>query len=484
MARHLDPVEAHSAKAEGTASPHAAAGVSLGFERRLWRALDHLRGRMEVPDQRRLILGLLFLAGLDPDQSPLEIPPDARWPALVQLADDDLATGLDVALAALAGVNPTLDGALPSTLGAARLAPPRLRQLVDFFEGERARLHADRDVLGRAYEYLLERFAGGSGRGEFYTPPSVVRLLVALLGDAPKSIYDPCCGSGGMFVEALRHRGSADAVWICGQESNPETRAIARMNLALRGIVADLGPSAADTLAHDQHPDARVDAVLANPPFNLGSWRGEATREDPRWARGFAPDSNANYAWLQHIVAHLLPSGTGAVVLANGALTTRRAEEAQIRARMLDDGLVEAVVTLPDLLFYATPIPACVWVLRGPGHGTDQRVLLVDGRALGALKTRSQRVLQPDDIRRVHDVLRAFRGGGAPVEPGFCTVVSRAQLAARDDLLTPGLHIPIATPSQGPAGGLDADIAAYQAAAERSRLAASAVADAIAALRP
>ncbi len=383
-------------------SEAAPRSVRLGFEHHLWQALDLLRGRLSIPAQRRRVLGLLFLAGRPPAPGGRPLPAAAVWSALSAGPAAALPARLDAALAALRAHAPGALSALPDSLGAGALPAARLAQLVAAVDALRPLLLADegQDLLGRCYEFFLERFAEGASRGEFYTPPSVAALLVQLVGPVGATIYDPCCGSGGLLIQALAAGTAPAAPQAFGQESNPETRAIAAMGFFARGIAAELGPRAADTLAADLHAGRRFATVLANPPFNLRRWRDGVDPADPRWALGLAPASNANLAWVQHILAHLAPGGRGAVVLANGAMSSQLRAERALRSALLDAGAVEAVVSLPELLFYATPIPACVWLLRPPQDDPGS-VLFLHAEGLGEPDGRAHRLLPAPVIARL-----------------------------------------------------------------------------------
>jgi len=298
------------------------------------------------------------------------------------------------------------------------------------------RFEGGRDALGRAYEVLLGRFARAEGRrgGQFYTPRCVVRLLAALVGPvAGRRVYDPCCGSGGMFVH-----GAAGAAEIFGQESNPGTWRLARQNLALRGVNADLGSGPADSFLDDRHPGRLADVVLANPPFHQSDWGADRLRDDPRWRYGVPPAGNGNFAWVQHILAHLAPGGTAAIVLSNSSLSATKAGEGAIRRGLGEAGWVDAVVALPPQLFHATPIPACVWLLCDARPDTT---LFVDARSLGRRADRTHRELPPEAVDRVAAVVRTYRAGSAVDEPGFAAVRTREDLAAHRWAFTPARHV-------------------------------------------
>lgn len=480
--------------------PRAKATQSLGIEATLWDAANKMRGSMDASEYKHVALGLIFLKYVsdafrhrhealerslsdpeDPDymedsidrETILEsrdeylsegifwVPQEARWdgPSGIQSSAKqiDIGARIDIAMDAIERENPSLRGVLPKNYARAELDPVRLGGLVDIIGGIGLGESTDReqDLLGRVYEYFLGQFASseGKGGGEFYTPRSVVRLLVEMLEPFAGRVYDPACGSGGMFVQAedfvLAHGGKRDNISVYGQESNAVTWRIAKMNLALRGIEANLGPEWADTFHDDKHPDLRADFVLANPPFNISDWGGDRLREDPRWTYGIPPASNANYAWLQHIASKLSPTGVAGVVLANGSMSTQTGGEAEIRAGLLDAGLVDCMVSLPTQLFYSTGIPVCLWILsRGRSSGGSHRaradeVLMIDARAAGEMVSRVHRELTQADMKRIAGTYHAWRetDGGYVDVPGFCRAVSRQEIALHENLLTPSRYV-------------------------------------------
>ncbi len=436
-------------------SEHADHTATLGFEDRLWAASDLLRGSVDPAVYKHVVLGLLFLraasdAPIDPDpelfDGGVRVPDEARWSTVrSRAASGTPHAALAAAVAALEQANPALADAVPRDIGAG-LDHRTLAALVELVSdlGVGGLEHRATDHLGRVYEYFVGRFASAEGRrgGEFYTPACVVRLLVELLQPDRGTVYDPCCGSGGMFAQSLRFvdaHGGADHRFF-GQESNPNTWRMARMNLAVRRVSADLGPRPADTLRHDLHPGLRADFVLANPPFNVSGWGAEALADDPRWAFGLPPPGNGNLAWVQHIVHHLAPGGRAGIVLANGSSSSRGAEGA-VRRALVEADLVDAIVALPTQLFYATQIPATVWLLARDRPRRGQ-VLMVDARSLGRMEGRVHRVLDPEDIARIAAIATSWRAGeGYADAPGLCRSVALADLAAHDHVLTPGRFV-------------------------------------------
>jgi type I restriction enzyme M protein len=426
------------------------------LEDRLWASADVLRNNLDPAEYKHLVLGLLVLRSVDtrPDWHGTN---GGAWAAIVaQTNAPDLAVTLDSAIVALGLRVPDLSSALSPRFVQAGLPAPALASLVHLINTIPLQSGKERevDLLGRVYEYFLGRFASSEGRGggEYYTPASVVQLLVDLLEPYGGVVYDPCCGSGGMFVQSVQfvqaHGGVPQAV--LGQESNTTTWRMAKMNLLLRGIEADLGPGPADTLAHDVHPALKADFVLANPPFNVSRWvRNEA---DPRWVYGLPPATNANFAWLQHILYHLAPGGLAAVVLANGSLTTQTGGEGAIRARLVQAGVVAAVIALPDQLFYSTPIPACVWILAKDRADVAGRTLMIDARQLGRREDRTHRVLDPNDRAAIVAAWREHRNGNPVHLPGFAQTVAAGDVDAGS--LAPGGYV--GPPPAAPTSALQA----------------------------
>ena len=474
--------------------------ASLGFEDKLWAAADVLRNNMDPAEYKHVVLGLIFLKYIsdafeerqdqlirsvsDPDADDyiadqqeredelahlLEdrdeylaehvfwVPHQARWSYLQgQAKQPTIGKLLDDAMDAIEADNATLKGALPKVFALPALDKHKLGELIDLISGIGlgTKAHRDKDTLGRVYEYFLSRFASAEGRGggEFYTPSSVVRVLVEMLEPYQGRVYDPCCGSGGMFVQSVKfidaHGGRRDAVTVYGQESNRTTWRMARMNMAIRGIEAKLGKQHADTFHRDLHPDLRADFVLANPPFNISNWGGERLTEDVRWRYGTPPAGNANFAWLQHIVHHLSPSGTAGVVLANGSMSSQQSGEGEIRRKLVESDLVDCMVAMPGQLFYATQIPVCLWFLaRDKGNGKFRsrkgEVLFIDARKLGRMETRVHRVLDAEDIERIAGTYQAWRNVGGSYEdvPGFCKAATVEEIASHDFVLTPGRYV-------------------------------------------
>ncbi len=429
-----------------------------GFEDTLWEAADKLRNNLDAAEYKHVVLGLVFLKYIS--DSFEEVPPPARWEALSHHArQPDIGKRVDAAMEAIERHHPGLRGALPRDYARPTLEPRRLGELVELVGslGLGDRESRSRDILGRVYEYFLAKFASAEGKngGQFYTPKSVVKLLVQMLAPYQGRVYDPCCGTGGMFVQSERfleeHGGKKGDISIYGQESNPTTWRLARMNLAIRGIEHDLGPGPADSLHEDLHPDLKADFILTNPPFNVSDWGGERLREDARWRYGVPPVGNANFAWVQHFLHHLSPRGVAGVVLANGSMSSTQSGEGEIRKALIEADLVDCMVALPGQLFYATQIPACVWFLardrsqQGPRRARAGEVLFIEARGLGQRVDRTHRELTEEDIQRVASTYHAWRGdqgAGRFMEvPGFCRAVRREEIAAQGYTLVPARYV-------------------------------------------
>jgi type I restriction enzyme M protein len=390
------------------------------------------------------------------------VPPEARWGFLRERAKQpEIGKLIDNAMDQIEIDNPSLRGVLPKTYARPSLDARRLGELVDLISGIGLGTaeHREKDVLGRVYEYFLGRFASseGKGGGEFYTPRSVVRLLVEMIEPYSGRVYDPCCGSGGMFVQAERfveaHGGRRNDIAVYGQELNDTTWRLAKMNLAIRGIEADLGPRWGDSFHEGLHPDLKADYILANPPFNISDWGGEQLRDDVRWKYGVPPASNANFAWLQHMVSHLSPRGVAGVVLANGSLSSHQSGEGNIRRRLVEADLVDCIVALPGQLFYTTQIPASLWFLSRDKNPSGVRswrkrsgeTLFINARKLGTMVSRVHRELDNEDIARIASTYHAWRGepdAGQYVDvPGFCASATIEQIAEHHHVLTPSRYV-------------------------------------------
>lgn len=473
-------------------------GAGLALEATLWAAAEKLRSRLDAAAYKHVVLGLLFLKHLSDRFEEVHealqragrprrpaayrelgaswIPQAARWNALRAAADaPDLGARVDAAMAAIERHNPKLRGVLPQ--GYARLAlGPRLGELLDLVSGigMGGGEGRSRDILGRVYEYFLAQFAAAEGRrgGEFYTPRCLVRLLVEMLAPRRGSIFDPCCGSGGMFVQSERfleaRGGRAGALRFHGQELNPTTWRLCRMNLALRGVPGELGGAPGDSLHDDKHPDLEADYVLANPPFNDSDWGGERLQDDPRWQFGVPPPRNANFAWIQHFIHHLGPRGQAAFIMANGSMSSINAGEGEIRRRIVEADLVDCIVALPPQLFYATQIPVCIWILaRGKRDRRfrDRRgeTLFIDARGFGTATSRVQAELREDEIERLAALYQAYRGDPGAARyadvPGLCRAATLEDIRRHRFALVPGRYVGVA---RSPAPAWDRDELAHR----------------------
>lgn len=459
-------------------------GGNLGFEADLFKAADKLRGNMEPSDYKHVALGLIFLkyisdafeakhkallaedaqAAEDKDEYLADnvfwVPKEARWSNLQANAKlPIIGTLIDDAMRAIEKDNESLKSVLPKDYARPALNKVMLGELIDLISGIALNEEGDRskDILGRVYEYFLGQFAGAEGKrgGEFYTPRSVVRVLVEMLEPYTGRVYDPCCGSGGMFVQSEKfvqeHGGRIGDIAIYGQESNYTTWRLAKMNLAVRGIDSDIRWNNEGSFHKDELRDLKADYILANPPFNISDWGGDRLREDVRWKFGAPPVGNANYAWLQHIYHHLAPNGTAGVVLANGSMSSSQSGEGEIRRDMLEKDIVDCMVALPGQLFYSTQIPACLWFLarnKSPGNGWRDRrgeVLFINAHKMGGLVDRTRRELSDEDIRKISDTYRSWRGepGTKKYEDiaGFCKSVNIASIRSHGHVLTPGRYV-------------------------------------------
>lgn len=460
-------------------------GANLGFEQTLWLTADKLRNNMDAAEYKHVVLGLIFLKYIsdafaeryaqlqleldqgadpeDPDEYRAEnvfwVPKEARWFYLQNNAKQpEIGKLLDSAMVAIERDNQSLKGVLPKDYARPALDKQRLGELIDLIGtiGLGDKENRSKDILGRVYEYFLSQFASAEGRkgGQFYTPRCIVGTLVAMLAPYKGRVYDPCCGSGGMFVQSekfIRERGGrVGDIAVYGQESNPTTWRLAQMNLAIRGIDANLGKMHADSFHNDLHKDLKANYILANPPFNSSDWGGNRLREDVRWKYGAPPVSNANFAWVQHFIHHLTPTGLTGFVLANGSMSSNQSGEGEIRKNIIEDDLVDCMVALPGQLFYSTQIPVCLWFLtrnKTNGRFRDRRrqILFIDARKLGKMVDRAHRELTDEDISRIARTYHAWRGDEDAEEyedvPGFCKSATVEEISENGYVLTPGRYV-------------------------------------------
>ena len=468
--------------------------MSADFKQTLWKAADKLRAQMDAAEYKHIVLGLIFLKYIsdtfvkqqnkiremvsDPSseyfisKDPADyaeeleerdyytqdnvfwVPQEARWEALRAMAKQpDIGSMIDNAMTAIENENNSLRGKLDKRFGRAQLGQGVLGELIDLISTIGfADKYDSSDLLGEVYEYFLGQFASAEGKkgGQFYTPSHVVKTLVAVLSPNSGRVYDPCCGSGGMFVQSEEfvkaHGGRVDDISIYGQESNPTTWRLAAMNLAIRGFSADLGKEPADTFGRDQFPDLKFDYIMANPPFNISDWGGEKYESDPRWTFGRPPVGNANYAWLQHMLWKLRPGGQAGVVLANGSMSSNTGGEGQIREAMVRGDVVEVMVALPGQLFLNTQIPVCLWFLTNDKtmKGRDRRgeTLFIDARKLGTMETRVLKVFTDEDIAKIQETVQSWKTGeGYEDVAGFCKSASLEEIEKNGFVLTPGRYV-------------------------------------------
>lgn len=449
--------------------------ANLGFEKQLWDAACVLWGHIPAAEYRQVIVGLIFLRYIDaafnrryqelvaegdgfeddPDAYMMDniffVPECARWATIAAAAHTpEIGKALDNAMRAIEDNNKTLKNVLPKIYSNPDLDKKVLGEVVDLFTNN---IHMDeteasQDLLGRTYEYCIAQFAAkeGKGGGEFYTPSCIVRTLVEVLKPFDNCrVYDPCCGSGGMFVQSakfLKAHGGTKGMSVYGQEANSDTWKMAKINMAVRGINADFGPYHADTFTNDLHPTLRADFILANPPFNYHPWHQEELTEDVRWKYGLPPSGNANFAWIQHMIHHLAPNGKIGLVLANGALSSQSGGEGEIRKKIIEDDLVEAIVAMPTNLFYSVTIPVSLWFISRNKKNKGKTVF-IDARKLGTMVDRIHRDLSDEDIARIADTVAAFQQGTLEDEKGFCAVATTQDIAAQDYILTPGRYVGI-----------------------------------------
>jgi type I restriction enzyme M protein len=458
--------------------------ANLGFEETLWLAADKMRNNMDPGEYKHVALGLIFLKyisdsfseqrkkivadpeyydGLDEDKDAYGqdgifwVPANARWGFLQANArKSEIGKLVDDAMILIEKDNPSLRGVLNKNYARPDLDKTRLGELIDLISniGLGDKESKSKDILGRIYEYFLGRFASaeGKGGGEFFTPKSIVDLLVNMIEPYKGRIYDPCCGSGGMFVQSEKfvtaHGGNVNDLSVYGQESNPTTWRLCKMNLAIRGIEGHLGEYHNDTFHHDLHKDLKADFILANPPFNISDWGGERLRDDARWQYGVPPVGNANYAWIEHMIYHLAPTGIAGFVLANGSLSSNTSGEGEIRKKLIEKSLVDCIVAMPPQLFYTTQIPVCLWFVARDCHNHKLRdrhdeILFIDARKMGTMVTRKNRELTDEDIKKISDTYHAWRTKEGKYEDikGYSKSAKIEEVEKNGFVLTPGRYV-------------------------------------------
>ncbi|WP_264737756.1 type I restriction-modification system subunit M [Cytobacillus firmus] len=453
--------------------------ATVGIEGALWKSVDKLRGSMDSGEYKHVVLGLIFLKyisnrfetkynellkegdGFEEDRDQyisdnvIWVPAEARWSFIKDNAKNaKIGQLIDDALISIEKENSTLMGVLDKRYASPEMDKRRLGELINLIS---TKLHqsVEKDLPSRVYEYFLGQFASteGKGGGEFYTPTSVVKILVEMIEPFQGRIYDPACGSGSMFIQSEKfveeHQGENENLSIYGQELNSTTWKLCRMNLAIRGLEGNLGSKHADTFHNDLHPTLKADYIFANPPFNISDWGGNKLKKDVRWKFGTPPEGNANYAWLQHIVYHLAPNGVAGIVLANGSLSSNTSNEGEIRRNLINADLVDCIVALPDKLFYSTAIPVCLWILsrnkkeHNIYRNRENEILFIDGRHLGTMVDRRHRELSNEDIKKISKAYHNWRnknGEFIDVE-GFCRAVNIESVRGNEYILNPGRYV-------------------------------------------
>ena len=450
--------------------------ANIGFEKQIWDAACVLWGHIPAAEYRKVIVGLIFLRyissafdkkyqelvaegdGFEDDKDAYTmdniffVPEKARWSKIAESAHlPEIGTVIDDAMRAIEDENKSLKDVLPKNYASPDLDKRVLGDVVDIFTNniDMSETGQDEDLFGRTYEYCIAMFAEKEGQkgGEFYTPSSVVKTLVEILKPFENCrVYDPACGSGGMFVQSAKfiqaHSGNRNNISVYGQEANADTWKMAKMNMAIRGIEADFGPHQADTFSNDLHKTLKADFILANPPFNYHPWGQERLTEDIRWKYGLPPTNNANYAWIQHMIHHLAPNGKIGLVLANGALSTQTGGEGDIRRRIIEDDLIEGIVAMPTQLFYSVTIPVTLWFIT-KNKKQKGKTLFIDARKIGFMVDRKHRDLSDEDIKRLSDTFTDFQNGNLEEVKGFCAVATTEDIAKQDYILTAGRYVGI-----------------------------------------
>lgn len=448
--------------------------ATLGFEEQIWNAACVLWGHIPASEYRQVVIGLIFLRyvstafekryselvaegdGFENDKDAYKevnvfyLPPESRWETIASNAHKpEIGKIIDNAMEAIETENQSLKNVLPKNYADPELDQSVLGNVVDIFTNISMSDAEEKDLLGRTYEYCIARFASVEGKkgGEYYTPSSIVKTLVAILKPFSNCrVYDPCCGSGGMFVQSAKfiqeHTGRRGTISVYGQEANPDTWKMAKMNMAIRGIDADFGPHPDDTFTHDLHKTLRADFILANPPFNYHPWGQEKLVDDVRWKYGLPPAGNANFAWIQHMIYHLAPNGKIGLVLANGSLTSNTSGEGEIRKKIIEDDLIEGIVAMPTQLFYSVTIPVSLWFIS-KNKKQKGKTLFIDARKMGHMVDRTHRDFSEEDIQKLADTFEQFDNGTLADQNGFCAVADFNKIAENGFVLTPGRYVGI-----------------------------------------
>lgn len=448
--------------------------ATIGFEKEIWDAACVLWGHIPTTEYRQVVIGLIFLRyvstafehryqelvaegdGFEDDKDAYKevnvfyLPKESRWETISANAHKpEIGKVIDTAMEAIEKENPSLKNVLPKNYANPDLDQSVLGNVVDIFTNVNMSDNEEKDLLGRTYEYCIAKFAAKEGKkgGEYYTPSSIVKTLVSILKPFSNCrVYDPCCGSGGMFVQSAKfiqeHTGRRGTISVYGQEANPDTWKMAKMNMAIRGIDADFGPNPDDTFAHDLHKTLRADFVLANPPFNYHPWGQESLVDDVRWTYGLPPAGNANFAWIQHMIYHLAPNGKIGLVLANGALTSNSSGEGDIRKKIIQADLIEGIIAMPTQLFYSVTIPVSLWFIT-KSKKQKGRTLFIDARKMGHMVDRTHRDFSDDDIKKLADTFEQFQNGTLSDEKGYCAVADIATIGEHGFVLTPGRYVGI-----------------------------------------
>ena len=449
--------------------------TNIGFEKQIWDAACVLWGHIPAAEYRKVIIGLIFLRyisnafekkyealvadgdGFEDDRDAYVedniffVPERARWGTIASAAHTpEIGTVIDDAMRAIEEENRSLKNVLPKNYASPDLDKRVLGDVVDLFTNmDMDDTEESKDLLGRTYEYCIAQFAAYEGvkGGEFYTPASIVKTIVSILKPFDNCrVYDPCCGSGGMFVQSVKflqaHSGNRNRISVYGQESNADTWKMAKMNMAIRGIDADFGPHHADTFFNDIHRTLKADFVMANPPFNLSNWGQDKLQDDVRWKYGLPPAGNANFAWIQHMIHHLAPNGKIGLVLANGALSSQTGGEGEIRKKIIEDDLIEGIVAMPTQLFYSVTIPVTLWFIN-KNKKQKGKTLFIDARKMGYMVDRKHRDFTDEDIQKLSDTFEAFQNGSLEEVKGFCAKVAIDDIAKQDYILTPGRYVGI-----------------------------------------